>query len=298
MVDASGRGSKAPKWLEDLGYGVSPEVEVRPFLGYASRLLRVPEDAWPEGLQGVIALPYPGGQRGGAITIQDNGYTIITACGAGRAYPPGDEEGFSEFLRTAMTPVLWEIVSQSEPLTDIVTTRTCNNRLRAYHQMPRRPRRFLPIGDALVALNPAYGQGMTTGALQSKLLTGMLGVPDADIDDVVARFPVEVVAFNAFAWGVATSSDMRFPTTEADGMPAPTAADLQTGAYMEQVQRAATVDPWLVGQLQGAIGSMDPTPLFTDAVRGRVAELEGRERPDWATDLSHTAPLQPEGAPA
>jgi 2-polyprenyl-6-methoxyphenol hydroxylase-like FAD-dependent oxidoreductase len=290
VLDASGRGSKAPKWLAALGYPDAPEVEVQPFLGYASRLLDVPEEAWPDGLHGVLALPYPGATRGGAVFRQDSGYSILTAAGTGKDYPPGDEDGLRAFLQSAMTPVVWEIVSQAEPLTEIATTRTSTNRLRAYHQMATRPARFLPIGDALCALNPAYGQGMTNGARQARHLENLLATSKG-IDEVVDRFPSDVAELNAFAWGVATSSDMAFPTTQANGLPAPTPADLEAGIYMQRVERAATADPWLVGQLQGAINSMDPAPLFSEAVRHKVEEWDGRDRPAWSTDLSRTAPL-------
>lgn len=297
VIDASGRGSRAPRWLTGLGYKAPGEVEVQPFLGYASRLIKVPEDGWPDGLLGVIALPYPNATRGAAVLEQDGGYSIVTACGAGGDYPPGDEEGLDGFLRSAMTPVLHEIVSRAEALSPIVTTRTSTNRLRNYHSLAARPARFLPIGDALCALNPAYGQGMTTGALQALHLERLLADPSLELDELVARFPSDILATNAFAWGVATSSDMQFPTTKADGLAEPTAADLETAAYMQRVQRAATADAWLVGQLQGAIGTLDPAPLFGAQVRQRVEQWDERERPAWCTDLSRPPRMQPAGTP-
>src|SRR5262249_21929476 len=40
VVDASGRGSRAPQWLEALGYGRPEETVVDSHLSYASRLYR------------------------------------------------------------------------------------------------------------------------------------------------------------------------------------------------------------------------------------------------------------------
>src|SRR4029079_11264608 len=37
VVDASGRGSQAPAWLEDLGHGPTRQTVVDSFLGYSSR---------------------------------------------------------------------------------------------------------------------------------------------------------------------------------------------------------------------------------------------------------------------
>jgi 2-polyprenyl-6-methoxyphenol hydroxylase-like FAD-dependent oxidoreductase len=191
--------------------------------------------------------------------------------------------------------VLHEIVSRSEPLSPIATTRTSTNRLRAFHQLSDRPLGFVPIGDALVALNPAYGQGMTTGAMQARLLAQRLD--DVDVDELVRTFPSDVVALTAFAWGVATSSDMAFSHTVATGMEPPTPADIEAQEYIGRLQRAATADPWLVQRLQGAIGSLDPTALFEAPVRRGVEEWDARERPAFCTDLTR-APAQQEDAVA
>lgn len=291
VVDATGRASRAPKWLEALGHAPPPEIEVQPYLGYASRLLRIPDDAWPDEVRGIIALPYPGATRGGAVLVQDDGYAIITACGAAKDFPPADEEAFAAFLGTATTPLLGAVVARGEPVSEIVTTRTSTNRLRCFHRLPVRPPGFLCVGDAICALNPAYGQGMTNAARQALELGRMLGAPGVDDDAVVDGFPARVVEINAFAWGVATASDLAFPTTRADGLPPPTPEELAAGAYMERLQRAATADPWLVGRLQGAINRMDPTPLFAADVRSRVDGWDARERPAWSTDRTRVPAL-------
>src|SRR5579859_7191044 len=44
VVDASGRGSRATKWLGDLGYPAPPHSELNAFLGYSSRHFRLRPD--------------------------------------------------------------------------------------------------------------------------------------------------------------------------------------------------------------------------------------------------------------
>jgi 2-polyprenyl-6-methoxyphenol hydroxylase-like FAD-dependent oxidoreductase len=44
VVDASGRNSKAPQWLQDLGYTPPEEWSVDSFVGYATRCYQRPED--------------------------------------------------------------------------------------------------------------------------------------------------------------------------------------------------------------------------------------------------------------
>lgn len=72
VVDASGKTSKAPDWLKDLGYIPPKETVVNPFVGYASRIYRLPENfnqewrslfvqsAPPEGTKGGVLFPIEG----------------------------------------------------------------------------------------------------------------------------------------------------------------------------------------------------------------------------------------------
>jgi len=53
VVDASGRQSRAPQWLEALGYDAPPEETINSGLGYASRFYRKPTD-FPADWQGLI----------------------------------------------------------------------------------------------------------------------------------------------------------------------------------------------------------------------------------------------------
>jgi len=44
VIDASGRSSNAPKWLENVGLSRPPETVVNPFLGYATRIYEEPKN--------------------------------------------------------------------------------------------------------------------------------------------------------------------------------------------------------------------------------------------------------------
>jgi hypothetical protein len=58
VVDASGRGSRAPGWLAALGYPVPEESLVDAHLGYASRLYRPPAAFRSDWRAGITALPW------------------------------------------------------------------------------------------------------------------------------------------------------------------------------------------------------------------------------------------------
>jgi hypothetical protein len=55
VVDATGRGSRASKWIDELGYRAPEESIVEPFLGYATVYCRIPDDAWPGDVPGCHA---------------------------------------------------------------------------------------------------------------------------------------------------------------------------------------------------------------------------------------------------
>jgi 2-polyprenyl-6-methoxyphenol hydroxylase-like FAD-dependent oxidoreductase len=217
VIDAAGRGSKSPKWLEEHGYAPPVESVVRSFLGYATVYGYVPDDAWPGDIKSIAAPPFPGTTRGGFVVPQENGLVGFMAAGQSRDYPPGDKAGFSEFFRTAITPVLSEMWEQCIPETEIKTTRTSHNRLRRWHELERRPNGFIPMGDAVAAFNPVYGQGITTAAMQAKALGESLDGSDS-LEDVVQGFADQAMGVCQFAWNVATDADLGFAGTEVENL--------------------------------------------------------------------------------
>ncbi|MEJ2266994.1 MAG: hypothetical protein P8X95_26410, partial [Anaerolineales bacterium] len=80
VIDASGRGSRSPAWLEKLGYQRPPEEEVRIGLGYTSRFYRHRPGRWP-GLNGIVSMAHPPNKRLGALCDQDGDRWVVTLAG-------------------------------------------------------------------------------------------------------------------------------------------------------------------------------------------------------------------------
>ena len=280
VVDASGRGSRAPGWVEELGYAPPVETTVRSYLGYATTYCRLPEDAWPGDLRSITAPPIPGHSRGGSINPQEDGIVGVIAVGQARDYPPRDREGFTEFLRTGVTPVIYEMWQRAEQICDIATTKTSTNQLRRWHEMADRPQRFLALGDAYAAFNPVYGQGITNAAICAKTLRDRLR--EHDLDKAVDVLVQEFFEISAFPWTTATMNDLAFDATETDNLDVPPPPEAVE--YFAQVRRLATEDPYVGGMMFRAIGTQDPSLLFAEPVARRVvarAALPDGPPPDF-----------------
>src|SRR5687768_809041 len=97
VVDATGRGSNAAKWLEELGHRTPEEAQLRVWMGYSTFLIRYPTGALPEGLHGFSST---NGTAGAAIRPCGEGMHIVTAGGVIRDYPPGDLEGLTNYFES------------------------------------------------------------------------------------------------------------------------------------------------------------------------------------------------------
>jgi 2-polyprenyl-6-methoxyphenol hydroxylase-like FAD-dependent oxidoreductase len=217
VVDASGRTSRAPDWLEALGYGRPAERSVSAFLGYASRLYALPEGdpGWKVLL---IQSRPPHNPRTGTMTMQEHGRWIVTLAGAARDYPPTDEAGFLAFARSLHDPTLATVLERAVPLGPIVGFRRSANRIHQYERLPRWPEGLIVLGDAVCALNPYYAQGMTNAARGALTLAACLR-HDWRAPGWGHRFQRRLAATNRLPWLLATGEDFRYPTTEGRRLP-------------------------------------------------------------------------------
>jgi 2-polyprenyl-6-methoxyphenol hydroxylase-like FAD-dependent oxidoreductase len=284
VVDASGRTSRCADWLEALGYARPEETRIDSFLGYASRQY-APPPGWRNDWKALFLMSQaPNHARTGFLFPIEEGRWIVTLAGAGRDYPPTDDQGFLDFARSLRHPVLHEAISGAEPLTPIHSWRHTENRRRHFERLRRWPHGLIALGDAACAFNPIYGQGMSVAAQTAVALDRELREAD-DLDRLTQRFKRTVAARAAGAWLLATGEDLRYPTTEGSRVGLTTKL---THRYLDRVVRAATADPAMNRVFLEVLALVRP-PASLFHPRVAAAALRRHEPPQRVPELPASA---------
>ncbi|WP_433664384.1 FAD-dependent oxidoreductase [Nocardia sp. CA-128927] len=264
VVDATGRGSRAPVWLTALGAQAPAEDRLEVDLGYASRMFR----RTPGQLGGhssVIISTGANGRGGGAIRVEGDRWHV-TLAGMLGDHPPTDPIGFAAFASTIAAPDIHEIVTTSEPLDDAVPHRFRSPVRRRFERLDAVPQGFLVLGDAFCSFNPLYAQGMAVAAQQALALRDCLS-DGPDSADLPARFYSAAGKVVDVAWQLAAGADLSHP-----GVLGPrTARTRLTNAYVARVHRAAHVDPLVARTFMRVANLIEPsTALLRPRVAGRI----------------------------
>jgi 2-polyprenyl-6-methoxyphenol hydroxylase-like FAD-dependent oxidoreductase len=281
VVDASGRGSNAPRWLEELGYAPPQETRIDAFLGYAGRAYAIPPGLGADWKIVFIQADPPTHGQGGILLPVEGDRWSVALFGGGRDYPPTDEEGFLAFAKSLRSPVLYETIRHAEPLTPIHGYRRTANRRRHYERMGSLPEHFLVTGDAACAFNPVYGQGMSVAAAEAAALDSCLREQrsqrptreSGELTGLARRFQKGVARSHTGAWLIVSGEDLRYPTAEGGKRGLPTRLSHR---YFDRVVRAAMRDPAVNLAFLDVMGLLSPpASLFRPSVLLRALRYGG-----------------------
>ena len=220
VVDAGGRGSRAPRWLRELGFEVPSETIIGVDFAYSSAQLRIPGYAGEPERMLLFLGPAPHYWTGAAFEAIENDAWHLSLFGRFGDYPPTDREGFFAFARDKVpTPKLYQIIKDAELLTEIVQHRFPTSVQRHYERLAAFPERFVVLGDAISSFNPVYGQGMSSAALQVRELKELL-TRRADgahgLDGLAPEFFAKAAEVILTPWTLAAGSDFAFPQTTGE----------------------------------------------------------------------------------
>jgi 2-polyprenyl-6-methoxyphenol hydroxylase-like FAD-dependent oxidoreductase len=214
VIDASGRASRLPSWLAELGVGTPEVIEVDAGVGYATCRYRLPAAdvaRRDRDFVGLVVLQTPATPRGGLVLPVEEGDWLVTGVGSGESRPPRDSAGFTAFLGEIRDPAFADLVRTGIPVGEVAVHRQTANRRHRYEKLTDWPDNLLVMGDAFCAFNPIYGQGITVAALEALLLRRALrtGLRPGSSATLLAGFARTV----ALPWSIATSEDLRYPAS-------------------------------------------------------------------------------------
>ena len=243
VLDCSGRSSKTPKWLKDIGLTPPAETIVNAYLGYATRRYREPKNFIAPWKVMLINHCPPEHTRLGYLARIEQGEWIATLGGYEKDFPPTDNECFLNFARSLRNPSFYQAILEAEPISPIYAYRATANRLRHYEKC-NLPSGFIVLGDAACSLCPVYGQGMTVSALSSLVLQKWLSKLQKSIFTKKlssSSFQKNLARSNYSHWNLATSQDSRFLKTK--GKIQPNLLESLFQKYIQRLQVKATLNP-------------------------------------------------------
>ena len=285
VVDATGRASRAPAWLEPLGFNPPAEEQVRVDVGYATRRYRLPPDAL-DGDLACVHGPPPDGPRGGALARLEGDVWMLTLCGLVGDHPPVDLQGFDAFARSLRFPDIHDALRAGEPIDDPAPFRFPANVRRRYERMGHFPEGFVVLGDAVCSFNPIYGQGMTVAALQAMALRHCL---NHGHQRLAHRFFSAAANAIDHAWNMATGADLALPDVQG-----PRSLQVRlTNAYISRLLAVAAHDPVVAAAFTRVAGMVEtPAHLLhpTLALRVLRPHAQPSDSARWRADPADQQP--------
>ncbi|MEV5315390.1 FAD-binding monooxygenase [Streptomyces sp. NPDC052610] len=285
VVDITGRGSRTPVWLEELGYARPEETRIKIDLAYTTRHFALDTDPFGKELA-IIPVATPSHPRGAFFyrVPGDDGQVQLSLTGILGDHPPADLDGFLAYTRSLPVPDIYEAVRRATPTLDSGTFKFPASVRRHYERLTRFPENFLVMGDAVCSFNPVYGQGMSVAALETLALRRQLrsGTPD------FRRFFQEVATAVDAPWEFAAGADLGYRGVEGHRTPRIRMAN----AYVDRLHRAATHDAELTNAFIRAAGLIDPpAALMRPRTLFRVLRHSFR-RPAGAATPATSEPTQ------
>lgn len=265
VVDATGRGSRLPRWLEQLGCARPEEERVLVHIGYASQTVHLPTGSYPRDM--VIEGRAPGRQLGFAAFACEQDRWTVSAMSYGRGIrPPTDPHERLLLADRLAPPWLAEALRGAQPIDEVAQHTHPASVWRHYERLDRLPGGVIAFGDAIAAFNPIYGTGMTVALEQATALRTALKGGAGD-EDLPRRFYGEAVRPLREAWQLSNGADLAYPETEGRR----TRFGSLTGRYVARVLGAAEQDPEVARRFLRVAGLLDPpSALFAPSTLVRV----------------------------
>lgn len=264
VVDATGRGSRTPILLEQLGYRRPLEDELKVHVTYSGLPVYVAPGKLRENM--VLTAAEPNRPLAFAMFAGENdNYMLAVQTLAGHPAPT-DRAALFDCLTDVAPPHVLAAARSAEPLADVTQYKFPANRWRRYDKLAHTPDGLIVLGDAMCTFNPLYGQGMTIAAIEALILRDCLRHGN---DDLPRRFFRRAAKEVGVAWRMAVSSDLALPQIAGKR----TASVRMRNAVVDRMVTAARTDPLVFQRflhLMNMVGRRGPLTIASTLLRTAI----------------------------
>ena len=285
VVDITGRGSRMPAWLAELGYQAPPEDKIKVDLAYTTRHYVFKNNPFTKDIA-INQAGTPACPRGVFCYLLPDGETVeLSLTGVLGDHAPTDPEGFTAYIKSLPLPIHYEFVRDAEPLDEPVRFKFPASAWRHYEQLTSFPDGLLVMGDAVCSFNPVYAQGMTVAGMEALTLRKHLrsaGPEGPEPVNPIAFFG-EIAGQIAGPWQFSAIADLGYPGVEGER----TDEIRLVNQYIPAVLAAATQDPIVTDAFLRVAGLVeDPMSLMRPDIALRVGRTMQQRRSAATTPLA------------
>lgn len=223
IVDATGRSSRTPQWLEEFGFKKPTEETVGIDLAYTSRLYKPPKKS---SNQWRLLIQYPRSPvnwKAGFISTVEGGRWVVSLNGYFKDHAPIDDKGFLEFAKSLPRPDIYENLKKAKVDSPLSIHKIPTNRWRRYDRLSSFPKRLLVVADGVCAFNPIFGQGMSVASLEANLISELLKTTaqesNPSLDDFSNAARKKLPKAIWLPWFLTKNLDLHYPMAKGSRMP-------------------------------------------------------------------------------
>jgi 2-polyprenyl-6-methoxyphenol hydroxylase-like FAD-dependent oxidoreductase len=213
VVDASGAGSKLPRWIAPMTGDPKIQLTKRAIesgMAFVSRWFYLEPSVAPDWhcLSAARTIDVP--ERAALMLRAENDHWGVVLLAAAGVPLPVDDAAFLEFAGGLCDGELRKALAYATLASPIYSHGPASNRMMHYDRLGAWPEGLVALGDSVCMLDPYFGLGMTTAAQGALLLRLQLRQADGTIS--ASAFQRELALLNLVPWQMATGCD-------ADGRP-------------------------------------------------------------------------------
>jgi len=208
IVEASGRGSALPAWLDRLPGQLGSQVEetvVESRMRYVSRWFHLAPADVPDW-QCLSIAPTTEIPRSAMMLRAEGDFWGVVLLAGAAASLPCDDNAFLEFTAGLADSRLRDALERAKPMSPIHHHAGGSSRMRHFERRTTWPAGLVALGDAVCALDPYFGLGMTAAA-RGAVLLGKHQEQGSTHVLQGSEFQKELASLNTGPWRLATGCD-------------------------------------------------------------------------------------------